>query len=620
MRKTLRKGISVLLLLLTLVQLLPISPVSAESDNNSYYGEAYLELSEEHRIAYRLIEQGIAGLSPCIIFEGIVSINYVQMVKIMHAVTVDNPQYFWFLEEGKYYFEDVNDGGNITRFEPKYILDGKAVAVGSQELSDAMYAFHTKVQQIVQGIPVNLTTDYEIALYLHDYLAQTVTYTLEGEHPSAYAALIHGEAACYGYSKAYQCLLNAAGIRARTITGNSSDGEGNLSGHAWNQIWLDGDCYYADVTWDDFEEIVHHAYFAVPLSRISRDHFADETFALTPCNHATIDHYRLSMGPGTAVFDHYATAEEAAACFRVEQGTGDSAVFACEIRYLDEDIFSWFNAILPKLSKLLGLSDAAKAYYYDIGDVYYFHLVDWYHQPAQQVTAIAFAEEEICLQGIGRQYILRPQIQTDSPVQPNLRYETDNEAVAVVDENGIIASVGPGSAVITAYGPDDACSAAITVTVEPAQAHVHTMRHFAKALPTCTQDGHETYYLCTDCGRRFADEQASVEFDAIAAFVLPATGHVEYQWVKKFDFHVQECVCGNQKGESQEPHCDENGDLRCDVCDAVMPLTDKAPSQQTDNDSKDSKTTPWIAIAGICVAAVAAIAVFLMIRRRRKGY
>lgn len=209
MAKVIRRYVSLWVVLLVFIQLVPCMPVSASSE--AYYGEAYQDLqTESHRIAYRIMEEGIAGLSPRIEFAGIVDINYSEMVKVIRAVCVDHPQYFWFLEEGRFIYDEFSGGNYIVSFDPKYILNGQPIAVGSQELADAMYTFHTKVRQIVDGIPVNCTTDYEIALYLHDYLAEHVTYTLEGEHPSAYAALVLGEAACYGYSKAYQCLLNAA--------------------------------------------------------------------------------------------------------------------------------------------------------------------------------------------------------------------------------------------------------------------------------------------------------------------------------------------------------------------------------------------------------------------------
>ena len=201
MAKIRKKAAVIWLALLMVISVLPVSAAEGAADA-PYYGEAYLELqTEEQKTAYRLLEEGIAGLSPLITFEGIVEIKYGQIPDVLRAVCVDNPQYFWFLEGGKCNYSQV-DYGNLSpviSFEPSYVLDGKTVTAGSQELADAMYEFHTVVRRIIDEIPVNVTSEYDIALYLHDYLANHVTYTLEGEHPSAYAALVQGQAACYGY-------------------------------------------------------------------------------------------------------------------------------------------------------------------------------------------------------------------------------------------------------------------------------------------------------------------------------------------------------------------------------------------------------------------------------------
>ena len=617
MKNLLCKGISVLLLLLVLVQLLPAAPVQAAPETDeTYYGEAYPDLSEEHRIAYRLIEEGIAGLSPRIELEGIVQINYKQLVKILRAVCVDHPQYFWFLETGSFSHEDVSDGGYVRSFDPTYILNGKTVAVGSQELADAMYAFHTKVQQIISGIPVNLTTEYEIALYLHDYLAETVTYTLEGEHPSAYAALVLGEAACYGYSKAYQCLLNAAGIRARTLTGDSPDENGNLVGHAWNQIWLDGDCYYVDVTWDDFEEVTVHGCFAVSLEAISKDHFAGEEFTLPECTHECIDYYALSQGPGTACAGSSTTAQEIAACFRMDPFQAD-ATFVCEVRYTGGNFLSWFDRISPELGTLLGLSRKATLYYYTMDDVYHLSIVDTaYTQSAPSISAISLSEDTVALTGTGRQYRLCPEIQSDSAWTPNLVYTSSDPAVAVVDEMGLVTSVGEGTALITASSTDGAVSASLTLTVSPAPEHIHTMRLFTTKSPICIQDGYETHYLCTGCGIRFADEAGTNALMKTSDFIFPATGHQSYSWVKQNEHHVQQCECGDVKLDTKQAHYDQDGDIRCDACGAIMPLSNAG----TPGGGNQEKISGWVLPVVIGAVAVAAVAAFLLIRRRRRGY
>lgn len=64
-----------------------------------------------------------------------------------------------------------------------------------------------KIRWIIAGIPDDCDTDYEKALYLHDYLCKTVTYDLEYGADEAYTALIYGRADCGGYADAYRRLL-----------------------------------------------------------------------------------------------------------------------------------------------------------------------------------------------------------------------------------------------------------------------------------------------------------------------------------------------------------------------------------------------------------------------------
>lgn len=625
MKKLFSKYVCVFLFVIILFSFFPAkAAIAATEESEVYYGEAYYDLqSEDHRLAYRMIEEGIASLSPRIEFEGIVQINYKQMKDILRAVCVDHPQYFWFLETGSFIYGDVNKGGNIISFDPTYILDGQEVAVGSQELADAMYAFHTKVQEIIRSIPVNFTTEYEIALYLHDYLADHVTYTLEGEHPSAYAALIHGEAACYGYSKAYQCLLNAAGIRARTITGDSPDENGELSGHAWNQVWLDGKCYYTDVTWDDFEEFTLHNYFAISLQKISEDHFADDEFILPECSHDLINYYSLSAGNGVARWNEHTTAQTAAACFRLDEIGQDGAVFTCEVQYASSGFLNWLGWNYRDIFKHMGLDDAAELYYYDRNDVFHLIAIDpKYQTDTAVITQITLNAQTLTLTGPDTCFQIQPIVQADVGWTPNLIYRSSDETVATVDEFGLITAVSEGTAVVTVSSPDGSAESGCTVTVESAPEHVHTMRLFTAKQPTCIQDGYEAHYLCTGCGIRFADEMGTQPLLKTAEFIFPAAGHQEYTWRTELNYHVHKCACGYEEPNTMANHADADADGKCDTCNGWMPLNNSANPGTTQGNAAAGQKK---ALAGWLIPAVAGIAILLsvvvnvIIRNRRRN-
>ncbi|MBQ8579649.1 MAG: Ig-like domain-containing protein [Oscillospiraceae bacterium] len=610
-----RKSIAVCLMLLMLLLLLPISPAAAQE---TYYGEAYNDLpTEQQRTVYRLLEEGIAGLAPIIKFPASVEITYQELSDVIRAVCVDNPQYFWFLETGVTNYDQLKPEHPVLSFEPEYILDSRIISAGSQELADAMYAFHTEVHRIVDGIPVNCTTEYEIALYLHDYLAEHVTYTLEGDHPSAYAALIHGEAACYGYSKAYQCLLNAAGIRARTITGDSDNGDGQLVGHAWNQVWLDGNCYYTDVTWDDQEIFTSHACFAVSLDKISVDHFADPEFILPECDHRQLDYHAINQGSGVGLIENGTTPSQAAAFFRPEMSSEDGSImFVCHIRFTGKDFLSWFDKNGWDICRLLGLSNAVSIHYYYRNDVYYLQLSDpnfKLKEPA--VSSITLSQNEVTLTGSGAQFQLRPAIQSDCIWTPLLVYSSNDESVATVDARGMVTAVSEGTAVITAASADGSVSVGLAVTVSAAPEHVHTMRLFTEKEPTCTQDGHETYYLCTGCGRRFADEAGTALFELTEAYILPAT-HNRLIYVNDGDYHVQRCKCGVTLSRTKEKHADADADGKCDICNLIIAEKQQNRPGAAGKEAKSEWVTPVVVGAVIVAAGI----LFFVIRRLRRGY
>ena len=624
MNRMFRKYVCAILFLVLAFSLIPINSVNAQDQEvEVYYGEAYLDLQTDAlRTAYQLVEEAIASLAPRITFQGVVEINYKQLQDVLRAVCVDHPQYFWFLETGTYVHEDVDKGGKIVTFDPTYILDGEEVAVGSQELADAMYAFHTKLHEIVQSIPVNLTTDYEIALYLHDYLAEHVTYTIEGEHPSAYAALIHGEAACYGYSKAYQCLLNAAGIRARTITGTCPDGNGKLAGHAWNQVWLDGKCYYTDVTWDDYDEFVHHAYFAISLQAMSEEHFADPEFILPECGHDDADYYTRSAGNGVAKWTGSGTVQEAAAWFRFDGFTENGAMFVCEVRHANNGFLTWLGKQYREIFRKIGLGDNAELYYYTMMDVYYLVAVDPnYQMSTSLVTQITLNAQTVTLPGQGTSFKIQPQVQASVSWMPELFYQSSDESVVTVDGFGIVKAVSEGTAVITVSSADGAVSATCTVTVESAPEHVHSMRMFSSKDPTCVQDGYESHYLCTGCGIRFADEAGTQPLLKTVDFIISATGHLEYSWEGKFNYHVYKCTCGYEQPNTMANHSDADGDHKCDVCQILIAGSKPSTSNGGQNNgiSQQNKKLPgWVRPAIAAISVILALIVYLVIRRRRK--
>ena len=87
-------------------------------------------------------------------------------------------------------------------------------------------------------------SDFEIALYLHDYLCLHFAYDTTYETYDMYQFLRSGTGVCQAYTLTYTALLARYGIASDVAVSAEMN-------HIWNVITLGGQSYHVDVTWDD---------------------------------------------------------------------------------------------------------------------------------------------------------------------------------------------------------------------------------------------------------------------------------------------------------------------------------------------------------------------------------
>ena len=114
------------------------------------------------------------------------------------------------------------------------------------QVSDSNYP---SVRSIVQSAVAqcnNATdgSDYQKALWLHDWLLNQLKYDNTLKWSSAESALTRGLGTCQAYESAYSMLLSTAGIE-------NAETRDTYDGHTWNAMKLDGEWYQVDCTWDD---------------------------------------------------------------------------------------------------------------------------------------------------------------------------------------------------------------------------------------------------------------------------------------------------------------------------------------------------------------------------------
>lgn len=136
-------------------------------------------------------------------------------------------------------------------------------------------------------------SDYEKALWLHDWLLQQLDYDHSLRWSSSESALTRKLGTCQAYESAYSRLLSAAGI-------TNAETRDTYDGHTWNAMKLDGKWYQVDCTWDDTKDNFYdfdstHLYFAL----------TDELMALAHNGHNKIYTANDYETRSTSLADNY---------------------------------------------------------------------------------------------------------------------------------------------------------------------------------------------------------------------------------------------------------------------------------------------------------------------------
>lgn len=182
------------------------------------------------------------------VFLPVVKATPEQWKNALMSVVFDHPELFWLntsmyteydykgyvVKVQLYFYEDL---GDIDEARAQFDIMTAALLAGTDELKSA----------------------YDKEVYVHNMLADKLTYSENSLDQSAYSAIVGNETVCAGYSKAFQYLMQQLEIPTYLSVGW---GGGLASGdmHAWNVVKL-GDSYYnVDVTWDD-QDPLNYNYF-----------------------------------------------------------------------------------------------------------------------------------------------------------------------------------------------------------------------------------------------------------------------------------------------------------------------------------------------------------------------
>ncbi len=198
----------------------------------------YHMLNDTGKALYRQIYANTLALNTT--FRPIEQVSMDTMQMVLLSVVFDHPELFWldttFYQEYDYngvalklrlrYYDRIPD---IPTANQKFLANANAIVAGASGLSD----------------------NYEKELYIHNYLADKLTYKHNPLDQSAYSAIVGDNTVCAGYAKAFQYLMQRLGVPTYLCVGSAGEM------HAWNIIKLGDNYYNVDCTWDDQNPTVY---------------------------------------------------------------------------------------------------------------------------------------------------------------------------------------------------------------------------------------------------------------------------------------------------------------------------------------------------------------------------
>ena len=161
----------------------------------------------------------------------------------------------------------------------------------------------------------------------------------------------------------------------------------------------------------------------------------------------------------------------------------------------------------------------------------------------------------------GESETLTATVEPGNATNKAVTWNTSDNTVATVDENGTVTAVGAGEATITVTTEDGCKTATCQVTV------LHSnLKYFERKEASCTEPGNIEYWYCEGCNKYFSDEAGTTEIK-LEDVVIPATGH---HYVNGY------CTkCGHRDPDYRPDPISYYNIYVEDVCDGVEVSTSK---------------------------------------------
>lgn len=172
------------------------------------------------------------------------------------AIKLDMPQIFYVNVDNMCLMTKTTTRGSKVDYE-LYIQNQEGESSLPQSFSDitqvniAINNIEKVKNQIASNIPNN---DFAKIVYVHNWIIDNIKYdstTKKENNTNIYGGIINKEVVCEGYAKTFKYLLDELDIPCVIVCGIGIDDDGIEEKHAWNYVYLQGNWYAVDTTWDD---------------------------------------------------------------------------------------------------------------------------------------------------------------------------------------------------------------------------------------------------------------------------------------------------------------------------------------------------------------------------------
>lgn len=205
----------------------------------------YEQLDTAMQSSYDLLYAGMDTYADEIVLQ---DVDEEQMQLLFRSILEDHPELFYVHTQYQY---RVYADGSLS-FYPAYDFD-------EEERDSMLQQMNALSEEIVAKAP---DEEEERAAYLYAYVIEHMAYANNERDQQMDSFFFQGESVCAGYAKAYQYLMQKAGLRCTTISGEWIDDSlvqgDNSRAHAWNLVYLDDDWFYVDTTSGDIIDYGPH--------------------------------------------------------------------------------------------------------------------------------------------------------------------------------------------------------------------------------------------------------------------------------------------------------------------------------------------------------------------------